>query len=462
MFIMKGLNKPGTRNIDVVNRRGKDGEKVNSLDSQKIDSLLRNSIDNFIYETKDLFQPKGYSSDGIKNNMERNKTEYDSDHAVRNYPPKNANMPRSASQKYNYRQTPISDQDHRIPLGTPVNSGSKRIVHRKNHKMHPTPPHKGFKNIQRNKPENYKYASLLNQQQQFAQDGYYAQGAENHRQIHYHSFNAPRKSDNTADIHVQYPPGVNYPGTHHASYDENAVPSSSQKFMPHVNIPNSSYNHSPEFQNFSEENSMDQKHRIGNHKSPLMKSGKRTMSNDQIYTKKGKKIQYPEGGNTELEYSLNPNSIQSKIHNKRESNQTIQEEQESKSSREEYHKIESAQKSRAESSYPENYEGAPGVDDTVYTTNNGGSLIQKPSPEFSSMQKNTVKQRNMDSFTNQIGDFSKTESPEKNNSQMTFICIKLFEILNRNKIPMKQNPEDSSQDVVIKILEEMTHDLRLK
>ena len=72
------------------------------------------------------------------------------------------------------------------------------------------------------------------------------------------------------------------------------------------------------------------------------------------------------------------------------------------------------------------------------------------------------KNQNYDSFTRQIENISKSGSPEGQRNQMTFLCFNLYEILNRNKIPVKHNPEDSSQDMIIKIFETLAHDLRLK
>lgn len=450
----------GTRNLDIANRRGKDGEKIHSFDSQKIDSMLRKSIDNFIYETKDILKPSGGNIGSIqKNNFEKVENKHEFEQNSKHYIAQN-NLPRSASQKYNYQRPPITDTETRFVPVSPMNSAVKRVIHRKRHQLHPTPPH-AQNAFQRNRIDNYQYSSLLHQPQSTSGDGYYVQNSDNVKQIRHYSFNAPRKSTHSSEGYLGQQQEVYYPGTHHASYDENFLPPDSQRQISYVNGPAIAPSHSSGFKNYPEEKEYfnSQKQRVCPSKSPIISSSKGGISMDKAQISNPKKGHYTENHSLDMEYEQSSN-IYTKIHNKRQSNQTIQEEQESKTSREDTKIEDSLQKSTVENIKEQNEEGFIG-DDTVHTTNHGGSGIQHQQ-EYKSLQKPPSKTRHFDSFSNKLVDFSKEESPEPKNNQMTFLCLNLYEILNRNKIPVKQNPEDSSQDMVIKIFESVAHELRLK
>lgn len=326
-----------------------------------------------------------------------------------------------------------------------MNSAVKRMVKRKRPQLHPTPP----------LADNYQYVSLLNHPQSTSGEDYYVQNYDGGRQVQNYSFNAPRKSTHSSEGFMGQPQVASYPGTQHASYDENAIPSNSLGKIPYRN--GSAAKHSPEFQKYSEEEEYQMNcnnQRVGRSKG-IIQTDKAYMSNTQ-------KDNYGENNSVEMEYSQ-PSKMYHKIHNKRQSNQTIQEEQEeqeSKTSKEETKLEDSLQKNPVGNTGDQIEEGLIG-DETVHTTNHGRSRIQ-PSHEYSSLQKLPAKSRHFDSFSNKLVDFSKEESPEPKNNLMTFLCLNLYEILNRNKIPVKQNPEDSSQDMVIKIFESVAHELRLK
>lgn len=263
-----------SRNIELVKRRDKDGKKIDSLDSQKIDALLRRSIDNFIYETKDMSKPRQYEKGMIK----KNKRDTFNNEFDQNQPPKQYNsqgnaLPRSASQKYNYKRTPVNDPESRYLHISPLNSGSKKSADRFSHKqpMHPTPP-QTQQNFNVPPP---RYASLMPVHQSIEQETYYSQPGMQGRQIQHYSFNAPRHSDQVPEGYAnQISNSLNYPATHHMSLDENSMPSNlARMHVPFVNMPSGHKRPSPEYQYYEGEvefRPSSQRHTGGVHRSPVI------------------------------------------------------------------------------------------------------------------------------------------------------------------------------------------------
>lgn len=432
--------------------------------------MLRKSIDSFIYETKDLLISSKRVHKGTiqKNITEKGQDAFDNDHSSKHYNTQNSNMPRSASQKYNYKKTPIGELQPKYVNISPMHSGGKRTMNRKTQQrqVHPGQSHIN-QNTQNDKFN--KYASLIQPSHPVDAETYYAHNMDGQRQTQHYSFNAPRRSDQVEG----YSPGnqgLIYPSAQYASLDENNFPSSMNRFqVPYVNLPSGTKQCSPEFQYISDDHDFQvssQRHVIG--RSPMTHGGKGTISSDKIYMKNPQKLQYTESHSFDHNYSPNPGPqfVQSaNVNSKRKSNQTIQEEKESKSSKEEMKREESGSKHIRNYTEMPNHEEGMFVDDTIYTSNHANSKYLNPNTEVKSGQKATgsgSKNQNYDSFTRQIENISKNGSPEGQRNQMTFLCFNLYEILNRNKIPVNHNPEDSSQDMIIKIFETLAHDLRLK
>ena len=463
-----------SRNIELVNRRDKEGKKIDSLDSQKIDALLRRSIDNFIYETKDLSKPRQYEKGMIqKNNKGSFNNEFDQNQPPKQYNSQGNALPRSASQKYNYKRTPANDPESRYLHISPLNSGSKRSADKFSHKqaMHPTPP-QTQQNFNVPPP---RYASLMPVQHSAEQETYYNQPGMQGRQIQHYSFNAPRRSDQVPESYAhQISNSLNYPATHHMSLDENSMPSNLARMqVPFVNMPSGHKRPSPEYQYYEGEIELrpsSQRHVATVHKSPVIGSGHNTISSDKIYVKNRNKMLFQESRS--VEYSPNSKQFSQGFNGKRkrQSNQTIEEEQESKSSKEENKDdtgLSTANKhmrnhTQVTSSIAD--EDMLGNDETVYTTN-PANRSKRPNANSKSVHKHgkpSSATPQYDSFSHQFETISKMDSPEQLSGQMTFLCFNLYEILNRNKIPVKHNPDDSSQDMIIKIFESVAHDLRLK
>jgi hypothetical protein len=462
--------RQSSRNVEIVAKRTKKGDKMDSIDSQKIDWMLRKSIDSFIYETKDLLIPSKRIQKGTvqKNITEKGQDAFDTDQSSKHYNTQNSNMPRSASQKYNYKRAPIGELHPKYVNVSPMHSGGKRTINRKTQQRQVYPAQSHINHNLQNDKFN-KYASLIQPSHQVDAETYYAHNMDGPRQAQHYSFNAPRRSD-----HVEgYSPGnqgLIYPNIQHASLDENNFPSTMNRFqVPYVNLPSGTKQYSPEFQYIPDDHDFhlsSQRHVIG--RSPMTHGGKGTISSDKIYMKNPQKLQYTESHSIDHEYSpkSGPQFVHSaNVNSKRRSNQTIQEEKESKSSKEEIKQDESGNKHNRNYTEMVNHEEGMFIDDTVYTSNHANSKYLNPNIEAKSVQKATgsgSKTQNHDSFTRQIENISKNDSPEGQRNQMSFLCFNLYEILNRNKIPVNNNPEDSSQDMIIKIFETLAHDLRLK
>lgn len=405
------IKKEGSRNVQVMNR-DRNGKKVESLDSQEIDGMLRNSIDNFIYETKDL---KKTMQGRIQKNSGHKMDQFFENKSSKKHQSSISNtLPRSLSQKYNYSKQAPHDGDTRFTHVSPMNSGIKRSMDRTNYKtkpIHHPPPH-----LAQNFNAPPRYSSLM--PTQYEPELYYT---ENPRQIQQYSFNAPRHSDHLPDPHPLS--SLNYPASQHQSLDETLMPSHISRLQ--FNPPSGQKQPSPEFTYEGRPGSQ------GNSNVKYMESRSVDAS--------------PKGFNGR---------------SKRQSNQTIQEEQESRESKESTGK------------HVRNYTHVPmgskdeGIlaDDTVHTTAQG-SKYKLPDTEAKRNSNNKLGSSNTvqyDSFSHRYDNTSKLESPEAKNSQMTFLCFNLYEILNRNKIAVKSNPDDNSQDMIIKIFESVAHDLRLK
>jgi hypothetical protein len=432
--------------------------------------MLRKSIDSFIYETKDLFIPGKKIQKGTiqKNISEKGQDTFDAGQSAKHYNTQNSKLPRSASQTYNYRRTPIGEVQQQFMNASPIRSGGKIPVNRKTQQrsVHPAP-------LQLNQISQIdkfnKYASLIQPPYQTDADTYYAHNMEGPRHTQHYSFNAPRRS-NHGEGYSPSNKGMVYVGAQHTSLDENNFPSSTGRFqVPHINTPSGTKQYSPDFQYIPDDNDFQpssQRNTIG--RSPMVHGGKGTFSSDKIYMKNKHTLQYTEGHSLDHEYS--PRSRpqyghSSNVNSKRRSNQTIKEEQESKSSKEDSKQDGSVQKHVRTYTEMQNNDEGIFIDDTVHTSNHANSKHQNPTIDPKSGQKapgSGSKNLNYDSFTRQIENIYKTDSPEVHRNQMTFLCFNLLDILNRNKIPVKHNPEDSSQDMIIKIFETLGHDLRLK
>ena len=181
----------------------------------------------------------------------------------------------------------------------------------------------------------------------------------------------------------------------------------------------------------------------------------------------------PQPGSKSAEYS--PHSHENAVHGKIKHNwphnqykhnyQTIEEEQESKSSKDEQKFSHGHIRNNTYVTSSGTEEGMVEQDDTGYTSNQVKKHAKKRNHEKKKQHKGHKEASlggQYDSFTNQFDNISKVDSPDKLNSHLTYLCYNLYEILNRNQIPVKHSSEDSSHDLIIKIFETVAHDLRLK
>jgi cell division protein FtsB len=442
------LRNYNTRNSEIVMKRDRHGNRIESMESEKIDSLLRKSIDNFIYETKDLYQ------DLEKTGSKKISKRPVSGNAIH----ENNQLPRSASQKYDYKTKQVNEADPRYMNISPLGSGRKKTSHKP--QLHPTPP-------QTTQHFNVapRYTSLIPQGNTIDPEIYYAQQRDNGRQIHHYSFNVPRYSDNVnASYTQQISSSLNYPEMHHNSLDDAIIHSNMVRYnMQDQNLVQYYPQGSPEFQFVGEAEGMrpnSQRHLTTIQRSPMIGGVRNAVSSDKLHIQN--KSQYHKFENRSFENSPNTNKViaNSGVKNKRKSNQTIEEEQDSKSSREDEEDLHTNQK------HIRNNTQINPSEDEIIATEETGYMTSQPI-KYRHITGDKEEQKNSEAITaGQDSIFKQFESNSKPNSasknQMTYLCFTLYEILNRNKIPVKSNHDDSSQDMIIKIFETVAHDLRLK
>ena len=404
-----------SRNDEVVRKRDKNGNKIDSMDSQKIDSLLRKSIDNFIYETKDIMPNKNQLKGSITKNIPDRKQRTNKKLVPTNkkLDPKNS-FPRSASQKYNYKKTPVNDGDTRYLHVSPIGSASKRPTH----------------NVQVNNPipmdtQNYvappRYSSLM--PNHFENEMYYAQ--PNTRQIHQHSFNAPRHSDHNMDPHgQQIANSMNYRANQYNSLDDGVIPSSTTMYSMQGPAQSRYQKHaSPDFMYVSEDQVLQPSSQ--HHMSNKMPNDRQIASSDKLHLNNKQNLQAQESRSLENSPYTKLRPASAAIQNKRRSNQTIEEEQESKSSKEDIHKYregKSANKHLRNNTHFDNSENDENMlvnDETVYTSNQG-VRYRKVIEDGKSDGKQRAS-HNYDSFSRQIEDGSKDDFHTNQGNQMTFL-----------------------------------------
>lgn len=454
-----------SRNIRMSNRRDKDGARVDSMESQKIDSLLRKSVDNFISDSNDIFE----SLEKL-NKLKQKQNEMRKSHKVNNkgyetapatYSNPIGNLPRSASQKYNYKRA--NDPDSRFLHISPLGSGEKphsnfntRVKSNKMLATHytkpiPTPVH------------NYiappKYNSLMPQHMTQDNEIYYIQNLKDQGRLTAHySFSSHKRPENINEGFGQhFSNSLNYNSEHHNSLDRNLM--NEGRFINQQDeADNAVYNQknaSPEFQYYAEND------------EPISSQKYTKQTKEQKITSSGKKIKYPEGRQSE-----NQSYPAMKIPNNFSNYHTINEEVENKDSK--YSHSDSKTKQKANHGHNRNathvtYSNDEAMienDDTVFETGHANKYRQV-NHEESQPRKTRTNQTSInppfDSFSHQLGNLSKVDSPDKDpNQNMNFLCLSLYEILNRNQIPVRQNADDSSQDMVIKVFETVAHELRLK
>ena len=441
-----------SRNLNIANKHNREGKRIDSMDSQKIDSLLKKSVDDFISTTNDVYESlEKLNNLKKKENLVRNKIEpkHEKVHIPHNNTP--AGFQRSASQKYNYRKG-IGDPDPRYIHVSPMGSGKKD---RANYNARPLPiPNQNFNMLPR-------YSSLMPRYAAQEQEVYYVQPLKDHtRQNTHYSFSGPRNSE---QMHTTFPNQIS--NSLNYTVGQSSVDDNMHDFM--INKTHDEFHPiaaSPEFQYYTEGGDeyrpVSQRHMKRPHKTSSMVNNSKIIGSNE-------KIRYP---NYKNEGDLQQQNLPHIKIPKQNTYEIIEEEKNFK-----------PDISNSAGKINKNVQGhnrnatyVTSSNDEEINENNETNFETGHVQKYKQVIKNSDKKKPrtnqpsinppFDSFSNQLGNISKVGTPEKDahNNAMTFLCSNLYEILNRNQIPVRQNSEENSQDMIIKVFETIAHDLRLK
>lgn len=190
-----------SRNVEVVKNKNKERARIDSMDSQKIDSLLRHSVDNFINDTNDIYESIERLNHLKKQDKQAKQVKHIEDKyktVPATYLNNSLGFQRSASQKYNYKNTG-KESDSRFLHISPMASNEKhsnfntrikssKMLNSQYSKQMPGPS-QGY-----NAPP--RYSSLMPNQYSNDQDVYYVKPVpKNDRRNTHYSFSAQRRSD---------------------------------------------------------------------------------------------------------------------------------------------------------------------------------------------------------------------------------------------------------------------------
>ena len=441
-----------SRNLNIVSKNNREGKRIDSMDSQKIDSLLKKSVDDFISTTNDVYESlEKLNNLKKKENLVRNKIEpkHEKVHIPHNNTP--AGFQRSASQKYNYRKG-IGDPDPRYIHVSPMGSGKKD---RANYNARPLPiPNQNFNMLPR-------YSSLMPRYAAQEQEVYYVQPLKDHaRQNTHYSFSGQRNSE---QMHTTFPNQIS--NSLNYTVGQSSVDDNMHDFM--INKTHDEFHPiaaSPEFQYYTEGGDeyrpVSQRHMKRPHKTSSMVNNSKIIGSNE-------KIRYP---NYKNEGDLQQQNLPHIKIPKQNTYEIIEEEKNFK-----------PDISNSAGKINKNVQGhnrnatyVTSSNDEEINENNETNFETGHVQKYKQVIKNSDKKKPrtnqpsinppFDSFSNQLGNISKVDTPEKDahNNTMTFLCSNLYEILNRNQIPVRQNSEENSQDMIIKVFETIAHDLRLK
>ena len=441
-----------SRNLNIANKHNREGKRIDSMDSQKIDSLLKKSVDDFISTTNDVYESlEKLNNLKKKENLVRNKIEprHEKVHIPHNNTP--AGFQRSASQKYNYRKG-IGDPDPRYIHVSPMGSGKKD---RANYNARPLPiPNQNFNMLPR-------YSSLMPRYAAQEQEVYYVQPLKDHaRQNTHYSFSGQRNSE---QMHTTFPNQIS--NSLNYTVGQSSVDDNMHDFM--INKTHDEFHPiaaSPEFQYYTEGGDeyrpVSQRHMKRPHKTSSMVNNSKIIGSNE-------KIRYP---NYKNEGDLQQQNLPHIKIPKQNTYEIIEEEKNFK-----------PDISNSAGKINKNVQGhnrnatyVTSSNDEEINENNETNFETGHVQKYKQVIKNSDKKKPrtnqpsinppFDSFSNQLGNISKVGTPEKDahNNAMTFLCSNLYEILNRNQIPVRQNSEENSQDMIIKVFETIAHDLRLK